>query len=46
MDQYEDKRTFHIVYQDTEKNLTNEEVGKIREKIIGALEKKFEAKIK
>lgn len=45
LDQYEDKRTFHILYQDKEKNLTNEEVGEIRQKITSALQKKFSAKI-
>ncbi|HSW96746.1 MAG TPA: phenylalanine--tRNA ligase subunit beta [Candidatus Saccharimonadales bacterium] len=46
LDLYEDKRTFHIVYQDKEKNLTNEEVRKIRTQIIIALEKKFSAKVR
>lgn len=45
LDQYEDKRTFHILYQDKQKNLKNEEVGEIRRKITSALQKKFSAKI-
>ncbi|HSW88512.1 MAG TPA: phenylalanine--tRNA ligase subunit beta [Candidatus Saccharimonadales bacterium] len=45
LDQFEDKRTFHILYQDKGRNLTNEEVAKIREKIISTLEKKFSTKI-
>lgn len=45
-DQYENTRTFHIVYQDQEKNLTTNEVSEIRNKIIASLEQKFEAKIK
>ncbi len=45
-DMYKDSRTFHIVYQDRNKNLSSEEVGKIREKIIKALQVKFDAKIK
>lgn len=44
LDQYEDKRTFHIRYQDKEKNLTNEEISKIREKINIAVEKEFHTK--
>lgn len=46
LDQYKDTRTFHIVYQHKEKNLTTDEVGEIRTKIIGNLEKKFSAKLK
>ncbi len=45
-DQFENSRTFHIIYQSEEKNLTNEEVSKIRENIIDSLKKKFDAKIK
>ena len=46
LDQYSDSRTFHVVYQDPNKNLTNEEVAKIREKIISSLKEKFSAKLK
>jgi len=46
LDQFEETRTFHIVYLDKEKNLTNEEVVKIREKILSNLSEKFHAKIK
>ncbi|MFH1833214.1 MAG: phenylalanine--tRNA ligase subunit beta [Candidatus Levyibacteriota bacterium] len=46
LDQYQNSKTFHLVYQHREKNLTNEEVAKIREKIITALKEKFHAKIK
>jgi len=45
LDTFENKRTFHIVYQDKEKNLKSEEMGKIREKIIASLEKTFHAKL-
>lgn len=45
-DKYKDARTFHIVYQDNSKNLTNEKVGELRKKIVSALEKKFSAKVK
>lgn len=46
LDQYEDTRTFHIIYQHKERNLTNEEVGEIRKKILTALKQKFDAKLK
>lgn len=46
LDLYQDTRTFHIVYQDPNKNLTNEEVTKIREKIIKMAEEKFGARVK
>lgn len=45
-DKFQDTRTFHILYQHQERNLTNEEVAKIRQKIIQALEKKFKIKLK
>lgn len=43
LDKFEDKRTFHIIYQKKEGNLTKEEVTKIREKIIKSLKEKFKA---
>lgn len=46
LDEFDSSRTFHIVYQDQNKNLTNEEVAKIRKKILSSLEKNFNAKIK
>lgn len=45
-DTYEQTRTFHVVYQNPEKNLTSEEVGEIRKKIIASIEKKFKGKVK
>jgi phenylalanyl-tRNA synthetase beta chain len=45
-DSYQDSRTFHLNYQDPEKNLTNVEVGKIREKVISSLKEKFKASIR
>lgn len=45
-DTYLNTRTFKIVYQDFERNLTNEDVSKIRNKIIASLEKEFKATIK
>ncbi len=46
LDIYGNTRTFHIVYLDRTKNLTTEEVGKVREEIIDNLSKKFAAKVK
>jgi len=46
LDQYKNTRTFHIIYQSDEKNLTIEETSKIREKILSSLKKKFEARLK
>lgn len=46
LDIYEQTRTFHIVYQHKEKNLTTEEVGEIRKKIIASVEKTFKGKVK
>lgn len=40
LDKYETTRTFHIVYQDPDKNLTGEEVAEIREKTLKALKAK------
>lgn len=45
LDVYQDKKTFRIMYQDTTKNLTNEEVAVERNKIYSALEKELGAKI-
>ncbi len=46
LDKYEEMRTFHIMYQSNERNLTSEEVGQIREKILKKLKEKFGAKLK
>ena len=43
LDQFEDTRTFHIVYQHRERNLTTDEVAKIRSKILKSLKEKFNA---
>ena len=45
-DTYKDSRTFHINYQNSQKNLTNVEVAKIREKIIASLKEKFKASVR
>ena len=46
LDQFENSRTFHIVYQDENKNLTGEEVAKIRSKILKSLNDRFKATLK
>ena len=46
LDKYESTRTFHIVYQDSEKNLTNEEITEIRKKILQSVKEKFDVKPK
>ena len=46
LDRFEDSRTFHIIYQDKNKNLTGEEVAKIREKILKQLQEKLNATLK
>lgn len=46
LDQYENTRTFHLVYQSSDHNLTTDDVAKIREQVIKMLEKNFNAKIK
>ncbi len=46
LDQYKLTRTFHIVYQHPEKNLTNEHVREVRYKITNTLKKKFDATLK
>jgi phenylalanyl-tRNA synthetase beta chain len=46
LDTFKDTRTFHIVYQNKQKNLTNEDVGKIRKKIISALLSNLQVKLK
>jgi phenylalanyl-tRNA synthetase beta chain len=43
LDQFGNTRTFHVVYQDPNKNLTTKEISEIREKIIKSLKEKFEA---
>jgi len=46
LDQYQDTRTFHVIYRSEEGNLTADQVKKIREKVFTALEAKFHAKFK
>ncbi len=46
LDKFENTRTFHIIYQSKEGNLTNKEVEKIRNKILEVLKEKFSAYLK
>lgn len=46
LDKYGETRTFHIVYQSYQRNLTSEELTPIREKILKALKDKFGARLK
>ena len=46
LDKYQETRTFHIVYQSCDKNLSDKEVGEIREKILETLKKKYNARLK
>lgn len=46
LDIFGDTRTFHIVYQHGQRNLTTSEVGEIRVQILKALKKKFNIKAK
>lgn len=45
LDVYQNKKTFRIVYQSEEKNLTANDIKEVREKIISALAKSFKAKL-
>jgi phenylalanyl-tRNA synthetase beta chain len=46
LDQFKNSRTFHIIYQHKERNLTTGETTIIREKILENLKKKFNAELK
>ncbi len=46
LDKYQDTRTFHIIYQSNDKNLSDREVGEIRTKILKALKEKHGARLK
>lgn len=43
---YKDTRTFHIIYQHPDKNITSEDVVVVRKKIINHLKEKFLASLK
>lgn len=46
LDRFGQTRTFHILYQHEERNLTSDEVSQIRRAIISVLEKRYKAKLK
>lgn len=46
LDQYQNNRTFHIIYQHQDKNLSSEDVSPIRAKIIMLVKNKFDAQVK
>jgi phenylalanyl-tRNA synthetase beta chain len=46
LDKYKETRTFHMVYQSNEKNLSDKEIGEIRNKILKNLKEKFNAQLK
>ena len=46
LDKYEDIRTYHILFQSYQKNLTNEDVVPVRMKILNMLKDKFNARLK
>ncbi|KKR25629.1 MAG: Phenylalanine-tRNA ligase beta subunit [Microgenomates group bacterium GW2011_GWC1_39_7b] len=43
LDEYRNKKTFRITYLSRERNLTNEDISPIREKIIKAMKANFKA---
>jgi phenylalanyl-tRNA synthetase beta chain len=43
LDVYKNKKTFRIIYQSSNRNLTNEDLTQLREKITSALKKSFKA---
>jgi phenylalanyl-tRNA synthetase beta chain len=46
LDRFKNSRTFHIIYQNENKNLTGEDVAKLREKILKNLKEKFDVELK
>jgi phenylalanyl-tRNA synthetase beta chain len=46
IDFYQNTRTFRITYQSYERNLSDEEIKKIREKIINSVKEKFKIQLK
>lgn len=45
-DQFENAKTFHIIYQAEDRNLTNTEIAEIRGQIITSIQSKFKASVK
>ena len=46
LDRFENTKTFHVIYQHKDRNLTKEEAGKIRFKILEHLKEKFDISLK
>lgn len=46
LDVHENSRTLHVIYQDTDKNLTSEDVAQIRKKLITLAEQSFGVSLK
>ena len=46
LDRFEDTRTFHIIYQSIDRNLTRGDVAQLRERIKKTLQEKFSAQFK
>ncbi|HZE86715.1 MAG TPA: phenylalanine--tRNA ligase subunit beta [Methylomirabilota bacterium] len=46
LDKYEETRTFHIIYQSYQKNLTSDDVVPVRMKILNSLKEKYNARLK
>lgn len=46
LDKYQETRTFHIVYQSNDRNLSDKEVSEIRNKILKVLKEKYNARLK
>jgi len=46
IDSFESNQTLRIIYQDKTKTLTDQEIQRLREKIIKTVDEKFKAKIK
>jgi len=46
LDRYKDARTFHILYQHPEKNLSTEDVQDVRKHIIKSVQEKHNARLK
>ena len=46
LDTYEDTRTLHVTYQSREKNLTDEDIRPVHEKLIKTASDMFSANIK
>lgn len=46
LDKYENSRTFHILYQHGQKNLTTDDISDVRKSLIKSLKDKYKAEVK